>query len=44
MLQIRAHSFDRAYVRRALVEMVPGDPRIDKWDEICVRNPLPEAS
>jgi hypothetical protein len=41
MLQIRGDAFDRAFVRRALAEMLPDDPRIESWDEICARNPLP---
>lgn len=39
MLQVRGEAFDRAFVRAALAEMLPGDPRIESWDEICTRNP-----
>lgn len=37
MLEVRGASFDRAFVRAALVEMLDGDERIAKWDAICAR-------
>jgi hypothetical protein len=40
MLQIRGAAFDRAFVRDALCEMLPYDPRIEKWDAICARTPI----
>jgi hypothetical protein len=40
MLQIRGPAFDRGFVRTSLLEMLPDDPRIAKWDEICNRNPV----
>ena len=43
MLQVQGASFDRAFVRAALVDMLDEDPRIEKWDEICARNPIPPA-
>jgi hypothetical protein len=39
MLQIQGTAFDRGFVRHALVDMLDGDPRIEKWDAICARNP-----
>jgi hypothetical protein len=39
MLQIQGPTFDRDFVRQALVDMVDEtDPRIEKWDAICMRN------
>ncbi|MDH5675092.1 MAG: hypothetical protein OEZ06_23380 [Myxococcales bacterium] len=40
MLQVQGTRFDRAFVRAALVDMLQDDPRIEKWDEICARNPI----
>ena len=34
----RVH-FDRAFVRSAVVDMLGDDPRIEKRDAICARNP-----
>lgn len=39
MLAVRGPSFDRAFVRASLVEMLGDDARIAKWDEICGRVP-----
>lgn len=39
MLVVRGSSFDRSFVRAALVEMLEEDERIAKWDEICARVP-----
>jgi hypothetical protein len=39
MLQVQGANFDRAFVRRALVDMLDDDPRVAKWDAICARNP-----
>ena len=39
MLQIRGAAFDRDFVREHLAEMLPDDPRLASWDEICERNP-----
>lgn len=42
MLQIQGAQFDRAFVRKALIEMMDdADVRIAKWDEICHRNAVP---
>jgi hypothetical protein len=36
MLEVRGASFDRAFVRASLAEMLgEDDPRIARWDEIC---------
>lgn len=35
MLEVQGRAFDRAFVRRALVDMLDEDPRIAKWDELC---------
>lgn len=40
ILQVQGPDFDRTFVRRALVDMLESDPRIDKWDAICERNPV----
>lgn len=40
MLAVRGASFDRAFVRGALVEMLEEDERITKWDALCARVPL----
>lgn len=40
MLRVRGASFDRSFVRSALVEMMgPDDPRVTKWDELTGRVP-----
>jgi hypothetical protein len=39
MLQIQGTAFDRGFVREALVDMLETDPRIEKWDSICEKNP-----
>ncbi len=39
MLAVRGRSFDRAFVRVSLVDMLEDDERIRKWDEICARVP-----
>ena len=35
MLEVQGRAFDRAFVRRMLVEMLDDDARIAKWDELC---------
>lgn len=37
MLVVRGGSFDRAFVRAALVDMLQEDERIAKWDALCAR-------
>lgn len=37
MLEVRGPSFDRTFVRAALVEMLGEDERIAKWDGLCAR-------
>lgn len=39
MLAVRGPSFDRAFVRDALIELLGADERIAKWDVICARVP-----
>jgi len=39
MLTVRGASFDRAFVRAALVEMLGEDERIASWDSLCARVP-----
>lgn len=43
MLEVRGSSFDRAFVRNALFEILGDDARIAKWDEICARAPAQRA-
>lgn len=40
MLGVRGASFDRAFVRAALVDMLEEDERIAKWDALCARVPV----
>ncbi len=37
MLEVQTTSFDREFVRRALVDMLEDDPRLAEWDAICQR-------
>ncbi|MFW6197759.1 MAG: nucleotidyl transferase AbiEii/AbiGii toxin family protein [Myxococcota bacterium] len=39
LVQVRGDDFDRQFVRKALIDMMGTDPRVEKWDAICERNP-----
>ncbi len=40
MLHVQGANLNRAFVRKHLVAMLSQDPRIDRWDEMCHRQPI----